>query len=230
MLDLDFVDHHDLTKLGERVANYKLISRMSQDKHPNEMRFPMQCVFLTLAAACVKHTEVHCPDRDITEEKNSLVLLGVLTMPAAGAGAAGSSAWAPGMVPPPPPWPNTAAEEESASKKNKAKGNKHFDWDEDGEWRRDAKLPHDPVRERGIKVKINEPPGWAYLASDAKQAVLQFYDRAQVWDSITNIKMPDDRTSDYRFEGGHYMSQFNPTHPTRRRREVHVVYVAPQES
>jgi hypothetical protein len=134
------------------------------------------------------------------------------------------------MVPPPPPWPNTAAEEESANKKKKAKGNKHYDWDEDGEWRRDPKLPHDPVRERGIKVKINEQPGWCYLEGDAKQAVLQFYDRAQVWDSITGIEMPDGRTFDYRFEGGHYMTQFNPTWPDRRRREVHVVYVAPQQS
>jgi hypothetical protein len=33
-----------------------------------------------------------------------------------------------------------------ASKRKKAKGNEHFDWD-DGKWRQDPKLPHDPAQD-----------------------------------------------------------------------------------
>jgi len=132
------------------------------------------------------------------------------------------------MVPGPPPttsWPPEDEMEVGCGKKKKAKSKK-FNWEDDGAWRDDPKVPADPLRQRGIKVKINEDPGWAWIEGDAKQKLLQFYDNANVLDVCEAVEVAPDRVYDYRFEGGNWMSQFNPTYPDRKRREVVVVYVA----
>jgi len=115
--------------------------------------------------------------------------------------------------------------EAGCGKKKKAK-NKKFSWEDYGPWREEPKVPADPLRQRGIKVKINEAPGWSWIEGDAKQKLLQFYDNANVHDVCESVEVAPDRVYDYRFEGGIYMTQANPMFPERKWREVHVVYVA----
>jgi len=226
MFDFSPGDHHDLRKLGERVQYMKFGSTMGEDKHPKPMSPIMHKIFWTVAEACVAHTELAFPTMNISESKESLVVLGVLPPPTC-AGAVGS-AWMPGMVPGPPPtssWPPEDEMEAGCGKKKKPR-NKKFDWEADAAWRNDPKLPADPLRQRGIKIKINEDPGYTWVEGDALQTLLQFYDNANLKDVCERVEVSPGRIYDYRFEGGNWMSQSNPSYPDRKRREVVVVYVA----
>jgi hypothetical protein len=231
MLHLPYAEHHDLNKLGQRVANLKLTATISNQKLPKDMLMHMQFVYFALASACVKHTEMHHADQDFTDDKKVLAMLGVLCMPAATASAASSSTTAPGMVPPPPPWPEDADPPANAGSRNKKnKNKKNFDWEQDGAWRYEPKVPADPIRQRGVRIETDHPPYHAFLEGDARQQVLRFYDNANIKETIRDIRISDGRVFDYRFEGGMYMSQKNTTWPDRPRREVTIVYCEPGQS
>jgi hypothetical protein len=224
MLDFSQVDHHNLTKLADRVNNMRVKSAIGPDRTPKKMSPIMQKAFAILAEACVMHTELAFPEEDFKESKDALLMLGLLPAPTR-AGASGS-AWQPGMQPGPPPTASLPPDDDmevTSGKKKKAK-KKAFDWEEDGEWRAEPKLPNDPTRERGIKVMINEHPGWSWIEGDAKQTLLEFYDNAEIKETCKSVQVAEDRVYDYRFEGGHWMSQSNPKYPERRWREVVVVY------
>jgi len=214
--------HHDLKELGMVMVDMKLKSEFSDRKHPEQMQGIMGALFLTAAAACVRHTElVHPGDREEQEErKKSLVRMQLLS-PAACSSAGAVSMWG-GMIPPPPPadsmWGSLA---QSSGKKKKAK---KWDWnDPTGEWRNEPKVLPDVERVRGVKVKVDGPTQWEFVKEPLLQVLLQFYDRAEKFQELKSVEMLKDRAYDIRFEGGAHMTQRSTKHDTIR--DMEVLYV-----
>jgi hypothetical protein len=218
--------HHKLSEVGTAIYTMKLALEFSCPDHPDELKGIMLALYLTAVAACVKHSELaHPGSEEVEKGKKSLRSLGLLAQEGGTMiGAMAGPPWG-GWIPGPPPVGSATYDEHSASGSGKKKKAKKWDWDEPitAEWRQEPKVPHNVARMRGVKVRVDGPDKWQYLDGAILQAVLSFYDRAQLLEELLDVETVKDRSYDIRFEGGEFMTQRSTKHGTRR--EMNVVYV-----
>ena len=71
---------------------------------------------------------------------------------------------------------------------------------------------------------------WHVLESGPCQRVLGFYDTARIGDVLKSVSMPNGHVWDYKYEGGKFLTQWNPMFKERKPREVMVVYTGDEEA
>jgi hypothetical protein len=230
MLGIAESEHGDYRKLGERIMGMRTSSALSENSaHPEEMQGMMSGLFQSLAAACVKHAELAFPTQDHMHAKQKLATLGILDGDSKAPQSVVKVGCTSDAFPPPPGISAIVAPIPSQPVTSKASAEQM--WAMPGQeclWLTE-KLVVAPTRVRGVKIATDASGlQWTYLNKADAQKIMQWYDRANLYDVLKGATV-DPATGlllDFRWEGATAVPGYvtmAPGGPIRR--EAHVTYM-----
>ena len=215
---------------GKLEVAYNSYLRNQQDvaanrTTPTEVLTMQMCGQRCMLAACALQVRAWDPSDDNKRLLTMLQSQQLVPMePGSAPGTAGAEAFAAVAS---PGTPEAASGSAGGSKKKRSKAARTWWLDEEtAEWRKEPWVMHNPEVPRFIKVKGNGQEGWHTLPAAATQRILSFYDKGKLGDVIEGVEGNESNHHfyNYKIEGGKWLSQHNPAHPSAVPKECHILY------
>ena len=213
---------------GNLEQAYNNYLRNSQDVAANRTT-PTEVLTMQMAgqrcmlAACALQVRAWEPSDDNKRLLTMLQSQQLVPMdPGSAPGTAGAEAFAAVAS---PGTPEAASGSAGGSKKKRSKAaHKWWEDEETAEWRQEPWVLHNPDVPRVIKVLGDGKAGWHTLPAAATKRILAFYDTGKLGDVILGVEGNEElhHFYNYKIEGGKWLSQQNPNHPSANPRQCQI--------